>query len=251
MVRLLGQPMLLPLAQSSPFDGDRPSERSRQLAYRRNPKFCIGPLPITQDTIDADVQSKGNRLGSTTVYDVIAGCPLSLRKLCERRGPHPGLLDTTTARLLLALRSLGIAVLEDRRRQRRANKGEIVDFCVGEGAAWFQFVEATVDQAVLEPCARGYLVCHSRSEKEGFCQPSRHRVDGARCLLIVGIGMECGARYVDRRLSASGLSGQRKATAGSGVRTAASSSTSAASVCSTVRSIRAMSPHSWCSGCCV
>ena len=42
-----------------------------------------------------------------------------------------------------------------------------------------------------------------------FCQPSRHRVDGARCLLIVGIGMECGARYVDRRLSASGLSGQR------------------------------------------
>ena len=49
-----------------------------------------------------------------------------------------------------------------------------------------------------------------------FCQPSRHRVDGARCVLIVGIGMECGARYVDPRLSASGLSGQRKATAGTG-----------------------------------
>ena len=50
-------------------------------------------------------------------------------------------------------------------------------------------------------------------------------MDGARCLLIAGIGMECGARYVDRQLSASGLSGQRKATAGTGAGPAVSSST--------------------------
>jgi hypothetical protein len=54
-------------------------------------------------------------------------------------------------------------------------------------------------------------------------------------LPVVGFGMQCCARHVDRRLVASGLSGLRKAIVGSGARTATNSSTSAAPVCSTVR----------------
>ncbi len=69
-------------------------------------------------------------------------------------------------------------------------------------------------------------------------------------LFVVGIGSECGARHVDRRRSANGLSAPHKAIAGSGARTAANSSTSAAPVCLTVCSIRAMSSPSWCSGGC-
>ena len=76
-----------------------------------------------------------------------------------------------------------------------------------------------------------------------FCQPSRHRVDGARCLLIVGIGMECGARYVDRRLSASGLSGQR-GTCGKQF------NERSVGVLNRAQYPRAMSSHSWCSGGC-
>jgi hypothetical protein len=76
-----------------------------------------------------------------------------------------------------------------------------------------------------------------------FCQPLRHRVDRARCCALWGLERNA---VPGMWLLASGLSGQRKASVGTGAGTAASSSTSAVSVCSTVPSIRAMSSHSWC-----
>ena len=88
-----------------------------------------------------------------------------------------------------------------------------------------------------DPGVDGELDPISEREMTGafrrFCQPLRQWVDWARCGPREGDYARYDARHVDRRLSASGLSGPRMAIAGTGAGTAANSSTNAASVCST------------------